>query len=90
MLHVYYIVPAETDLAGQCRIVHREVFDGEKFTEARRDYQANPGTWKDVGLMSSRGAIRCLTAPKDIYEDVRASEPLMAGTEFRYYGEPET
>lgn len=75
-----YIVPAWSDQAGQCRIVARNAF----IADPRLDYQENPGRWHEIGLMSSSGEIRCLTAPVPVYNELRASEPLAAGNVFRF------
>jgi hypothetical protein len=79
MTTTVYIVPALTDQAGQCRIVSRE---GE-FDSARDDYRLNPDAWKEIGIMNSRGKLVCLEAGNlDIVDELKASEPLMAGLVF--------
>jgi len=72
---MYYIVPALTDQAGQCRIVFREGFTGS----ARDDYRSQPDAWSDVGLMNSRGQLVCLQAPAQVAKEFKDCEPLMAG-----------
>lgn len=74
-----YIVPAMTDIAGQCRIVARE----GKVNSARDDYRKNPDAWKEIGLMNSRGMLVCLAADNlGVVEELKACEPLMAGMQF--------
>lgn len=75
----FYIVPALTDQAGQCRIVARKGFNGL----ARDDYRARPHLWAEVGLMSSRGALVCLSAAAQQYADIKSCEPLQAGLSFQ-------
>ena len=71
----YLIVPAETDIAGQCRVVmHRQ-----KQTSPLAHYREHPDEWLDVGLMTSQGHIRCLAGPADVWQDMRECEPLQAG-----------
>ncbi len=72
----YYIVPAWSDQAGQCRIVSREGL----IPDAHKSYQAAPGLWKEAGLMNSLGRLVCLSAGPEVQEEFRACEPLMAGT----------
>jgi len=71
----YLIVPAETDIAGQCRIVTHL----QKQTSPLAHYREHPDEWRDVGLMASQGYIRCLDAPADVWQDMRECEPLHAG-----------
>jgi hypothetical protein len=79
MTTTVYIVPAMTDQAGQCRIVARE---GE-VDSARDDYRRNPDTWQEIGIMNSRGKLVCIEAANlDIVDELKASEPLMAGLVF--------
>lgn len=76
-----YIVPAMSDIAGQCRIVQRDSgFSGS----ARDNYRKEPQAWKEIGLMDSRGNLRCLTAPPEIVSELKECEPLMAGLEFEF------
>lgn len=84
MKHVFYIHPAWSDQAGQCRIYYREVWPDQKYDGAHVDYKLNTDKWYEAGLMNSRGKLVYLNAPRDVIEDVRSSEPLMAGTEFHY------
>lgn len=70
----YYIVPAWSDIAGQCRIVK---YPGT-VKSPRDDYRKNPENWKEAGLMNSRGSLVCLCSSKAAKE-FRDMEPLMAG-----------
>lgn len=79
-IQTVYIVPAMTDLAGQCRIVARA---GEVDC-ARDDYRANPDAWKEIGLMNSRGKLVCLTAAPAVVDEMKSCEPLMAGLVFEF------
>lgn len=72
----YYIVPAWSDQAGQCRIVARR----GRHENARQDYRAHPECWKEVGLMNSLGKLVSLDAPAATVQEFRDCEPLMAGT----------
>lgn len=74
------IVPALTEIAGQCRIV---AFPGHN-TNALKDYRANPGQWHEVGLMNSHGKLVHLDAGKNVWDDIQGCEPLMAGLVFHY------
>lgn len=74
------IVPAMTEMAGQCRIVMR---DGAT-TQALRDYRENPDAWKEVGIMNSRGKLVCLEDIPALREELQACEPLMAGLTFSW------
>lgn len=74
----YYIVPAFSDQAGQCRIV---VCDGA-VANARDSYRAHPDLWKEAGIMNSRGELVCLEAPKHVWNEIQDCCPLMAGTQF--------
>lgn len=72
----YLIVPALTDQGGQCRIVAREhvTFVG------LADYRRNPDAWREAGLMSSAGSLRCLSGPAAHFHAMKDAEPLMACT----------
>lgn len=88
MITTYFIKPALSDQAGQCRI-YRKHFgerDGAP-SSVTRDYDADPGGWREVGLMNSRGRLVCLDAEPHIIEDIKTCEPLMAGLHFTY-GDP--
>ncbi|MCL4526417.1 MAG: hypothetical protein M1492_07980 [Gammaproteobacteria bacterium] len=77
---IIYIVPATTDLGGQCRIVAAH----GNIASPRDDYRKTPGRWKEVGLMNAAGRLVYLQASPEIYADIKACEPLMAGVFFRY------
>lgn len=79
MKGTFYIVPAFSDQAGQCRVVHR---DGH--WAARESYEANPDNWAEAGLMNSRGQLVCLDGPKYVWDQLKADEPLMAGLIITY------
>ena len=82
MVTTYYIVPAMTDIAGQCRIVACNASLKELAAEARsvRDhYRKFPEQWKEAGLMNSRGQVVALDAPPHVWLEFQNCEPLMAG-----------
>lgn len=81
-MNTAYIVPALTDMAGQCRIVSRE----GKVSDPRRDYENNPELWTEIGLMNSQGKVVCLQGPQALRDDLADCEPLMAGTQVYYQG----
>ena len=83
MTIIYYIVPALTNLGGQCRIVATS----QDIASPKDDYRENPGRWKEVGLMNSAGRLVCMQAGREIIADIKACEPLMAGMVFRYEGD---
>jgi hypothetical protein len=74
----YYIVPAMTEIAGQCRIV---AFP-DAVDNARDAYRRNPDVWKDAGVMNSRGSLVALDAPTHVIHEFRSCEPLAAGLTF--------
>lgn len=74
------IVPAETDIAGQCRIVsHPDHIKGPL-----AHYRAAPEEWYEAGLMASNGKLRCLEGPLSWWNEIRECEPLMAGLTFYF------
>lgn len=79
-MRTYLIVPAVTDIAGQCRIVLHPNFNLQEWPLTH--YREHPNEWQDVGLMNSQGRIRCLDAPSEVWREMRECEPLMAGTYF--------
>lgn len=79
-MRTYLIVPAVTDIAGQCRIVLHPNFNLQERPLAH--YREHPDEWQDVGLMNSQGRIRCLDAPSEVWQEMRECEPLIAGTCF--------
>lgn len=79
MKGTFYIVPALTGQAGQCRVVHR---DGH--WAARESYRENPDAWGEAGLMSSRGVLVCFDGPRYVWDQLKADEPLMAGLIITY------
>ncbi|RQR65425.1 hypothetical protein DIE18_02950 [Burkholderia sp. Bp9125] len=81
----FYIVPALTDIAGQCRIVACNASLKEIAGEARsvRDhYSKYPQQWKEAGVMNSHGQVVALDAPPHVWAELRADEPLMAGVTY--------
>lgn len=76
----YLIVPALTEQAGQCRIVARELIQPVGLSDYRRD----PEVWREAGLMSSTGVLRCLSGPPAHFDGIKGDEPLMAGTVFSF------
>ena len=80
MKGTFYIVPAMTEQAGQCRVVHRDGY----WAGARESYRENPDAWGEVGLMSSRGVLVCLDGPRYVWDQLKADEPLMAGLIITY------
>lgn len=74
-----YIVPALTDISGQCRIV---MADGN-VGNARDSYRAYPDLWKEVGLMNSQGQLVCCENIGNLRQELEDCAPLMAGTQFR-------
>jgi hypothetical protein len=73
-----YIVPALTDMAGQCRIVMAQ----GRHANARDAYRARPQDWREIGIMSSRGHVVCIDADASFVQELKDSEPLMAGVTF--------
>lgn len=80
--HHFLIVPAMTDQAGQCRIVHRVT--PAHVSVGLNDYRDKPALWMEVGIMASDGHVVCLDAWPEVWKDMRDSEPLMASTTFSY------
>ena len=77
----FYIVPAWSDQAGQCRIVSRET---DSRIDVHKSYNESPELWKEAGLMNSRGTVVCISATPEQIQDIKSCEPLMAGTSFSY------
>jgi hypothetical protein len=69
---------AWTDQAGQCRIV------AAQGPGTLADYRRQPDRWSEVGLMNSAGKLVCLDAPRQVWDDMKADEPLAAGVTYRY------
>lgn len=70
----YFIKPALTELAGQCRIYRHP----GTIQNATAHYNLLPQDWTLVGLMNSQGKLVCLTAPKEVWQKMRECEPMMA------------
>jgi len=79
MKGTFYIVPAMTDQAGICRVVHRE-----GHWSAKHSYAAHPDAWAEAGVMSSHGTLVCLEGPRYVWDQLKQDEPLMAGLEIQY------
>jgi hypothetical protein len=77
----FYIVPAWSDQAGQCRIVSRET---DFSIDVYKSYNESPQIWKEAGLMNSQGKLVCIDATPEQAEDIKSCEPLMAGTSYSY------
>lgn len=77
MTMLVLIVPAFSDQAGQCRIVARQ---GD-VRDALCNYRAEPRAWREVGLMDSRGSIRCIEPQ---FAEMRQDEPLTAGVVYEF------
>lgn len=56
MEHTALIVPAFSDMGGQCRIVAKE----GRVRRALDAYRSKPDEWREVGTMNSRGELVCL------------------------------
>jgi len=78
--NAFYIVPALTDQAGQCRIVTRRV---DNKIDAADSYRASPELWAEAGLMSSSGKLVCLN-DAHAFTAMAESEPLSAGVQFNF------
>ncbi|MBU2734268.1 hypothetical protein HAQ00_00675 [Acidithiobacillus caldus ATCC 51756] len=57
-MSTFYIVPAFSDQAGQCRIVRHD----RRIKNPARHHREHPEEWKEAGLMSSQGRLVCLEA----------------------------
>jgi hypothetical protein len=83
--HTAYVVPAVTEIAGQCRIYVREGI----IKDPRSDYKETPDAWKFVGLMNSGGELVCCDPIGDLVQCLKDCEPLMGGLQVRVCAEPE-
>ena len=77
---IFYIVPAWSDQAGQCKVVTRKVSGP---VDASASYRASPGLWKEAGLMNSRGKLVCLN-DKKAFAEMSQDEPLSAGMQYSF------
>jgi hypothetical protein len=75
-----FIVPALSDIAGQCIIV--EKIDAP--SRVLEDYRADPYSWKQVGVMNSRGELVWFNGSHEEREEIKSCQPLMAGTTFKF------
>jgi hypothetical protein len=71
----YLIVPAWSDLAGQCKIVSRE----GRHPQALLSWRENHTLWQESGIMNSQGKLVCLDNAA-LWEEMKADEPLSAGS----------
>lgn len=76
----YLIVPAMSEVAGQCRIYTKDFDVLPK--NPLKDYRSNPDAWKEVGLMNSKGELVCLSAPLGVRYMLENNQPLMASQWF--------
>lgn len=82
MYRTLYIVPAFSDVAGQCRIVARD--NDRKVKSASDNYRNDPDAWREVGLMNSRGNLVCFDGPEQMRKELEDCVPLMAGLVFEF------
>lgn len=47
-------------------------------------YRRFPEQWREVGLMNYQGTLVCFEGPDVQRQELRDSQPLMAGTTFRF------
>lgn len=73
-MSILYIAPAFSDQAGQCRIY---AHSDDTIRNVRDHYRKYPEQWHEVGLMDSRGSIRCIEPE---FAALKHDEPLMAGS----------
>jgi len=77
-MRTFLIVPAETNMATQCRIVSCAAAP----RDALAAYRADPHAWQDSGLMNSQGKLVCLDDAA-LFARMREDEPLAAGLVYR-------
>lgn len=80
IMKIFYIVPAWSDQASQCRIVTRQV---DKKIDAAASYRAAPELWKEAGLMNSQGKLVCLN-DQQAFIEMSQDEPLAAGVQYSF------
>lgn len=79
----YMVLPAESDIQGQLRIVSRETDD--HICLSLRDYRDRPDLWQDAGLVAAyEGRLVCIDALPSEAEDIRSCEPLRPPLTFAY------
>jgi hypothetical protein len=79
-MKIFYIVPAWSDQAGQCKIVMREF---ERKINAADSYRSTPELWEEAGLMNSQGKLVCLN-DKQAASEMSQDEPLCAGMQYSF------
>lgn len=82
MKTTYLIVPALTDVAGQCRIVSRS--HEQVHPNPLVHYRQYPQQWTQAGIMNSQGKLVCLDAPAVVVQEFKDCEPLAAGQTFSF------
>jgi len=78
--HTAVVVPAQTDVASQCRIYARY----GSIREPLHDYRKNPDAWHCVGMMNSEGKLVCCEPHGDLVERLKECEPLYGGMTIRF------
>ncbi|AEK59702.1 hypothetical protein A5904_14800 (plasmid) [Acidithiobacillus caldus] len=74
-MSTFYIAPAFSNQAGQCRIVRHD----RRIKNPARHHREHQEEWKEAGLMSSQGRLVCLEASAMMAKIFREREPLAAG-----------
>lgn len=81
MMMTAYIVPAQTDMAGYCRVVARHGKIENPQEDYREDLLRKQRLWREVGLMGSTGRLLCIDSElSGLGMEMRECQPLMAGT----------
>lgn len=85
---VVYIAPNSGEiLHAQARIYTRlfTTIQRDKMTVQIRDcYNAQPEGWCECGLVNYEGKLVCFEGPFEVLNELKASQPLMAGAYLRY------
>lgn len=77
-----YVAPNVTDRGTHNRIYAATVADS--VNSAWYSFKNNPRIWKEVGLINSEGKLVCLAACKDVWDEVKSCEPIIAGATFQF------
>lgn len=72
MIITVLIVPTETEMGTQCRVVAADGLFRDPLSAYRHDHSA----WGEVGLVNSRGELVCIEPE---FAAMKQDEPLMAG-----------
>ena len=84
MIEIIYIAPsAGEEHAAQARI-YSACFDCRPPASVRDHFRANPGEWKEVGLMNFDGKLVCFDGTAEQRQELLDSQPLMAGAYLTY------